>query len=139
MTTGTGIHSCTENKMCRKIIISVNSGNVDHLIFHRLPQNLQTSSGKLRHFIQKQHPSVCQSNFSWSGIPPASCQCLCRAGMMRTPKWSVADQGIMGRKKSCNAVDFGQFQPFFKRQGGHDPRNPSCHHGLPCTRWADHK
>lgn len=67
---------------------------MDHLIFQWLPEDFQTSSGELRHLIQKQYPSVCQRDFARPGIPSAACQGLRRAGMVWTSKWSDTDQRI---------------------------------------------
>lgn len=52
---GTRVHGCGQKKICRKFIISVDSGNINLSLFQRLAQDLQGCSGKFRQFIQKQN------------------------------------------------------------------------------------
>src|SRR5699024_11506401 len=135
----TGINSCAQHKVCRKDKTAVYSGNTYNPVFQRLSEYLQASSGKFRHFIQKQYSSVRQRNLSRLRIPAASGQRSCRTGMMRTPERPAADERVFLRQKSGNTVYFRQFQAFSITQKRHDTRYPLCSHGLACSRLTDHQ
>ena len=136
VTAGTGIHGCAQHKICRKRVGSANPGNMNHLILQRLPQKFQTTSGKLRHLIQKQHTSVGQRDLPGSWITSPTSQRIGSACVMRTAERSLADQRMVSGQKSGNTIYFGKFQLLFKAYSRHNRRQPSGKHSFSSSRWS---
>ena len=134
ITAGTGIHGCAQHEICRKRVGSAYPGNMNHLILQRLPEKFQTTSGKLRHLIQKQHTPVGQRNLTGSWIASPTGQRIGSACMMRTAERSLVDQRMVSGQEPRNTIYFGKLQLLFKAYSRHNRRQPSGKHSFSGSR-----
>src|SRR5699024_4088847 len=136
---GAGIHSGCQKEICRKFIISMDSGNKNLSLFQRLPQDFQSRPGKLRKLIQKQYAFMSQSNLTRRRIGPSSGQSLCCSCVVRAAERAGSDPGSFSSKKSCHTVYPGKLHTVFpvklREYGGES----GCDHSFSGTFSSDKK
>ena len=83
---------------------------------------------ELRKFIQEKDPIVGKTHFPRSRLRGPSKQASVRNRVMRATERPGSDKMMTIVQKTADAVYFGRFNRFSKRERREDGRNPLCDH-----------
>ena len=111
-----GVHAGHQHKRSRKIQRHFCPANGHSSFFHRLPHYFQSGAFELGQFVQKQHAVVGQRYFARLRVATTAHQGCITHRVVRTAKWSFANQCGIFWKLARHAVNFGGFQSFLQRE-----------------------
>ena len=83
---------------------------------------------ELRKFIQEKDPIVGKTHFPRSRLRGPSKQASVRNRVMRATERPGSDKMMAIVQETADAVDFGRFNRFSKRERRQDGGNPLCDH-----------
>src|SRR6516162_5234149 len=124
----TRVHRSDEHEFARKRERSGRTRHRDSSILERLTHHLQRRSVEFRKFIQEKDPIVSKTYFSRSRLRGPSKQASVRNRVVRATERPGGDKTMLIVQKTADAVYFGRFNRFSKRERRKDRRNPLCDH-----------
>ena len=131
---GTRVHGGYKHETTRIFHIILSTTDAYLTVFQRLAQYFKDTARQLRHFIQKEHPIVCQADFTRLWIIASTHQSHLRNGVVRRSERALTDEAGVTIQLSCHTVNLSGFQAFCQRQRGKNARKAFGHHRL-TTAW----
>src|SRR6516162_2022881 len=122
------IHRSNEHEFARKRERPGRARHRDSSILEWLTHHLKSRSVEFRKFIQEKDPIVGNAHFPRSRLGCPSKQASVRNRVVRATERPGGDKTMPIVQKSADAVYFGRFNRFSKRERRKDRRNPLCDH-----------
>src|SRR6516225_5336393 len=124
----TRVHRSDEHEFAWKRERSGRARHRNSSILERLTHHLQSRSVEFRKFIQEKDAIVGKTHFPRSWLCSPSEQAGVRNRVMRAPERPGGDKMRSIVQKTADAVYFGRFNRFSKRERRQDGRDPLCDH-----------
>ena len=113
---GTRVHGGYKHETTRIFHIILSTTDAYLTVFQWLAQHFKDTARQFRHFIQKEHPIVCQADFTRLWIIASTHQCHLRNGVVGRTKRALTDEAGVAIQLSCHCESewFPSFLPTTK-------------------------
>lgn len=91
------------------------------------------------HFIEEQHAVVGKGDFAGFGGFSSSNNCGVAGGVVGGSKRASPDEAVGIPRFASRRIDAGDFDGFFKGEGGKNGGETTGEHGFAGTRWTSHE